>query len=129
MGKKQGQIRRRALFPALLLGLWGGYLFFRHQPLFFIPAILSLYFIAGLAVCPSILKPADALARLLTSALLWITTRILLALVFFLVITPIGLWFRLRGRDRLRLKFPAQDDSFWHRRPPDDQTPKMDKQY
>lgn len=35
----------------------------------------------------------------------WVNTRLLLGLVFFLVITPIGLLMRLAGRDPMRRRF------------------------
>lgn len=55
----------------------------------------------------------------LTRAWLWlghrlgaVNSRIILALVFFLVITPVALLFRLFGRDALRLK-RVQESSYW----------------
>lgn len=43
----------------------------------------------------------------------WINTRILLALVFFAVITPLALVFRLVGRDALALRLKTRA-SYWH---------------
>lgn len=43
-------------------------------------------------------------------ALGWVNTRVLLRLVFYLVLAPLGIAMRLAGRDALRLKFdPARD--------------------
>jgi len=36
-----------------------------------------------------------------------------LAIVFFLVITPLGVAARLLGRDRLQLRAPAHGESMW----------------
>ncbi|MCX6998938.1 MAG: hypothetical protein NT106_01355 [Candidatus Sumerlaeota bacterium] len=127
--KFQEQMKRRAVLPALILGALGGVLLLRHKPYFHIPWWFCLYLLAGIAVHPAILRPADAVARTITKALVWTTSRLFLGFVYFCIITPIGLWFRLRGRDRLLLKFPADSDSFWHRRPEEEQTPKFDKQY
>lgn len=41
-----------------------------------------------------------------------VNSRIILALVFFLVITPVALLFRLFGRDALRLK-QVKGSSYW----------------
>ena len=44
----------------------------------------------------------------------------LLAMFYFLLLTPLGLVFRLMGRDSLRRKFDSAADSYWLiRRPPD----------
>jgi hypothetical protein len=45
----------------------------------------------------------------------WTVSRLLLMAVFFLVFTPIGLVFRLAGRDPLRLRRPPRG-SRWHDR-------------
>jgi hypothetical protein len=52
----------------------------------------------------------------------WTVSHLLLALVYFGLVTPLGWSLRLLGRDSLRLKaYPAQA-SFWEARPPG-QTP------
>ncbi|MBT4936735.1 hypothetical protein HON22_02355 [Candidatus Peregrinibacteria bacterium] len=46
----------------------------------------------------------------------FINTKILLTLVFFLVITPIGLIMRLFGKDFLRKKMNKKIHSYWIQR-------------
>ena len=45
----------------------------------------------------------------------WIMTRIILAILFFFIITAIGALARLFGKDFLNLK-PDNRDSFWNMR-------------
>ena len=47
-----------------------------------------------------------------------VVSPIALGVLFFLVITPIGLLMRLTGKDPLRLKFERSDESYWIRREP-----------
>ncbi len=47
----------------------------------------------------------------------WTVSRVMLGALFFLVFTPIGLVFRLTGRDSLRLKHGA-GGSYWIKRGP-----------
>ncbi len=50
----------------------------------------------------------------------WIVSFILLATFYFLILTPLGLVFRLIGRDPLCRKFDSATDSYWLTyRPPD----------
>ena len=57
---------------------------------------------------------------LVTLPIGWIVSFILLAFFYFLLLTPLGLFFRLVGRDPLCRKFDSAADSYWiPRRPPD----------
>lgn len=58
-----------------------------------------------------------------------VVSNLLLAGMFFLVVTPLGLLLRCRGRDPLQLKPDRARKTFWHqRRHPDDPTRYL-KQY
>ena len=83
-----------------LIGVWP--LVWRHQsPRLWAVALAVLLIVPGL-VAPRILAPAYRLWMKLAEVLAWINTRILLGVVFFGVVTPIGLVMRLLGRDPLR---------------------------
>lgn len=127
--RNQVETRRRAILPAIILAALGGWMLWRRNPFFYIPSFLCVYFLAGIVIHPVILKPANMLVGGISKALLWLTTRLILIGVWFLIITPIAIWFRIRGRDRLRLKFPSGETSFWRRRPPEEQEPRLEKQY
>ena len=72
-----------------------------------IAAVLSLLS----AIAPSLLRPVYRGWMRLGEVLGWINTRIILTLVFFLVVTPIGLLMRLFGRSPME---PARrGDSYW----------------
>jgi hypothetical protein len=43
----------------------------------------------------------------------WVVSQVMLAFMFYGVITPVALFFRLRGRDLLRRAPPRNDGSFW----------------
>jgi hypothetical protein len=71
-----------------------------------IAAVLSLLS----AVAPAALRPVYRVWMRIGEALGWLNTRILLTLVFFLVVTPIGLVMRLFGRSPIAT---AKRDSYW----------------
>jgi hypothetical protein len=56
---------------------------------------------------------------LVTFPIGWVMSFILMAIFYFLIITPIGLFFRLIGRDPLCRKFDPDAGSYWqaHRKP------------
>jgi hypothetical protein len=79
----------------LLLGYWGKF------PKF-LPAALVLLLIT--MVWPNAFRPLAGLWFGLSHLLSSVVSRIILTLLFFLVVTPIGLLRRLAGADSLQLK-------------------------
>lgn len=104
------------LVGAILLAITGVSLY-RHDLAFgavhwsLLAAGLSLV-IAG-ATRPRVLAFVYKIWMALALILGFVMSHVILSLVFFLVITPIGLFFRLRGRDPLRRKMEPRQTSFW----------------
>jgi NADH:ubiquinone oxidoreductase subunit 5 (subunit L)/multisubunit Na+/H+ antiporter MnhA subunit len=65
----------------------------------------------GAAIAPSLLRPVYRGWMRVGEALGWINTRIILTLVFFLVVTPIGVLMRLFGRSPMEPK--RGGESYW----------------
>lgn len=80
-------------------------------------AIVLVYIGAPLillgAALPNILRPVYIAWMSLAVVLGAIVTRILLTLFFFLVITPVGLVFKLIGRDALTRKLDRSATTYW----------------
>ena len=76
----------------------------------YLSSILMILF--GLLV-PIIIKPIFILFSYLAFVLGWFMTRVILALLFYLVFTPIGLVIKLTGKNLLDTKFPANRKSYW----------------
>lgn len=72
-------------------------------------AIAAVLLLAA-AVAPALLRPVYRVWMRIGEALGWINTRILLTLVFFLVVAPIGLVMRLFGRSPIAT---ARKVSYW----------------
>ena len=53
-----------------------------------------------------------------------VVAPIVMALVFFLVVTPIGIFMRLMGKDLLNLKYNKNKDTYWISRDKDTTTMK-----
>ena len=56
-------------------------------------------------------------ATVLTFPLGWVTSRLLLAALYFGVFTPLGLVLRVLGRDALRLRACPKQASYWAEKP------------
>ena len=63
-------------------------------------------------ICPRLLSPLYKAWMAFGHVLGWINARIILGVVFFVVVTPIGLVMRLAGKDLLRMKM-QKSASYW----------------
>ena len=93
-----------------LLGLWP--MVWRHESPRWWAVTLAVLLIGPALVAPGILGPAYRVWMKLAEVLAWINTRILLGLVFFGVVTPIGLVMRLLGRDPMRRRLEPSTESY-----------------
>jgi hypothetical protein len=88
------------------------------------------YWVAGLGgVCglvgmawPGFVRPLYFVLMAVTLPIGWLLSNLLLRAVFYGVFSPLGLLFRLIGRDALMLRRPASD-TYW--RPHDQRTDPM----
>ena len=81
-------------------------------------------------VFPAILGPLNRLWMQLGLLLQKIVSPIILGLLFFLTITPIGLVMRMFGKDFLRLRWEPEAESYWiHRDPPGPAPESMENQF
>ena len=70
------------------------------------------------ALFPTLAKPFYWTWMGLSAVLGWVTSRVIMTVIFLVILTPLGLFFRIMGRDPLRLKkssFPKE--SFWQPHP------------
>ncbi len=89
-----------------VIGVWP--LLFRGEPYrLWAVGLGGMLILLGL-VAPSVLAPMHRGWMWIGHILGWINTRILLSLVFYGLVTPIGILFRLTGKDVMRQAF-AQD--------------------
>jgi thiol:disulfide interchange protein len=85
-----------------------------------IGAVLAVF---GLAFPRALAGPNRAWMAL-AEALSWVSVRVILGLLFFLVFTPLGAWKRVRGWDPLNRRAAADRASFWHPYSPRQADPK-----
>ena len=87
----------------LLLGVWPVVL--RREGPRFWALTAALLLLAPAAAYPRALWPAHRVWMKLGHVLGWVNTRIILGVLFYVIVTPVGLVFRLRGRDPMQRSF------------------------
>ena len=73
--------------------------------------LAGLLSVGGL-VLPALIRPIFVGLILLTFPIGWVVSHLLLGLIFYGVVTPMGLILRIRGHDPLQLKKPG-GNSVW----------------
>ena len=71
--------------------------------------------VLGFAV-PVVLKPIYWIWMIFGNILGWFMTRVILSLLYYIIITPIGLVSRLFGKSFLELKWDYSKRSYWNMR-------------
>ena len=96
-----------AIIIAVLFGVIFPYLF--DQSISIIPWSISAVLILWALIIPKSLNPIYHIWMKIGLVLGWINTRIILGAVFYLIVTPIGLFVRLIGKNPLNKPMPMTD--------------------
>jgi hypothetical protein len=91
---------------------------------------LAAVFLVVAYAAPSVLAPLNKLWLKFGLLLYMVMNPLVLGLLFFITITPIGLVMRLFGKDFLRLRLDRQASSYWiDRQPPGPPPQSMKNQF
>ena len=90
-------------------------------------AVGAVLVLAGL-LAPGVLAPLNRLWLKLGLLLHRITNPLIMVLMFYLTLAPVGLLMRAFGKDPLRLRFEPQAKSYWIQREPPGPSPESMKQ-
>ena len=99
----------------LMVGLWP--LLFGHAPRGW-ALIVSAVFALITLLAPALLALPNRLWLRLGLLLNRIVSPVVLGLMFYVVVTPIGALMRLLGKDNLRLRREQREASYWVKREP-----------
>ena len=113
-GKKD--LRSFGVTIGIILLLVAGFLFYKEKESFQIFLYIAGTFIGLGLIIPIILKPIYIAWMTFAVVLGWFMTRVILSLLFYAIITPIGLVLRIFGKDFLELKKQAVQGSYWNQR-------------
>jgi hypothetical protein len=107
-------------------GLWllffaglAGWQYFRHDNRGLALALAILAVAAGLPglVWPPAVRLLYVGSMILTFPIGWTVSRVVLAMLFYCLFAPVGLLFRVAGRDVLGLRRPEGQESYWRPKP------------
>jgi hypothetical protein len=94
----------------IIFGLLLPWLFERNFPGW--PWMVGAVLLIWAAILPKTLKPVYLVWMTLGNALGWINTRIILSIMFYLIILPVGLVMRLTGKDPMAQSITREQRSY-----------------
>lgn len=100
----------------LVLSYWQGFAKERPTVGIILAVAAVVIGIAGL-IRPSVVRPIFVGWMIVVFPIGWLVSHLILGTVYYLLFVPIGLFFRLRGRDALHLKLEPTSDSYWQVKP------------
>jgi Saxitoxin biosynthesis operon protein SxtJ len=93
-----------------VISLWPAV--FRGQHMRLWPLVIAVVMCTAALVYPPILRSVYKVWMAVGEALGWVNTRIVLGVLFYGVIVPIGMMLRLTHKDPMRLKFDPAAPSY-----------------
>ena len=113
---EKSDLRKFGITIGVILLIIAGFLFWKEKESFQILLTFGVTLcILGIAI-PFILKPIYWVWMIFATILGWIMTRVILSLLFYIIITPIGLALRLIGKQVLELRWNKSKQSYWNYR-------------
>ena len=113
---KKNDIRNFGLIIGAVLIAIVMLLFWKEKQSYHILMTVGVVLCVTSLILPVILKPFYFAWMTFAVILGWIMTRVILSLVFYGIITPIGLFSRLVGKEFLNLKLNKTENTYWNHR-------------
>ena len=109
-------LRSFGVMIGIIFLLIAGFLFYKEKESFQIFLYVAGAFIGFGLIIPIILKPIYIVWMTFAVVLGWFMTRFILSLLFYVIITPIGVVLRIFGKDFLEIKKQSVQGSYWNQR-------------
>ena len=124
----RNELRKFGFISLVAFGLLGVWLFIR-QSIFGVElspgaARIGAYLcwalaggsLAGSLTVPETLRPLYVILTAISLPIGFVVSHVLMALIFYGLLTPIGLFFRITGRDALQRRIDPSAKSYWQTR-------------
>ena len=122
-------VRAFGLLFAGLFGILTGILFWRGNAQGNYYALIGPVFLLAGLFFPGALRQVYRLWMLLAFTLGWITTRTILVLAYWIIMTPMGLLMRISGKDVLDERIDRSATSYWKKHEPVPDRRQYNKQF
>jgi hypothetical protein len=123
MGARPRQHRGFGVAAAVALAIWSVRHFIKAGEVAPAPLVAAVVLALIEIMRPGLLALPSRIWSKLLFVINFVFEPILLALIFYIVLTPIALLSRLMGKTRMHLQFDRKIDSYWEQRSPQGSIP------
>ena len=116
IGESRREVRTTWIGFAVIFAIVASVLLYKGRGSYVYFYGASAFFAAFAAFAPMALLPAYRAWAVFARALAWVNTRLLLGILFYLMITPLGLVLRALGKDPLERAPDPAADTYWAQR-------------
>ena len=109
-------LRNFGIVIGSFLLILSGFLLFKEKEAYKTLFYLAVIFPGLGIIAPLVLKPIYTIWMVFAIILGWFMTRVILTILFYIVISPIGIVARLFGKDFLSIKRNNDQPSYWNMR-------------
>ncbi|RKY31191.1 MAG: hypothetical protein DRP74_05420 [Candidatus Omnitrophota bacterium] len=106
-------LRKFAIQMGIVFLVIASLFYIKHREVILPIAILSGLFFLSASISPLLLKPLYYVWMKFTAFMGWLITSLILAVIFYLIFTPIGLLMRCLKKDPLDLKIEKSKPTYW----------------
>ena len=111
---EKSDLRKFGIIVGIVLLIIAGFFFLKEKESFqLFLTIGTVLFVTGIVI-PFTLKPIYWVWMVFSTILGWFMTRVILSLLFYVILTPIGLIARLFGKQFLGFKMDRSKQSYWN---------------
>jgi uncharacterized membrane protein YccC len=116
-------LRKFGFSVGIVVALIGAVLFYFDRASYFYFWLAALLLLIPAAVSPSVLRPLNRIWMTLAIILGWFMTRVILSILYYFVLTPIGWLAKIVGKEFLDISWKKKSESYWIKR--DKKTPEQ----
>ena len=113
---EKSDLRKFGITVGVISLIIAGFLFWKEKVLFQIVLAIGIILFAFGITIPVLLKPVYLVWMIFATILGWLMTRVILCLLFYVIVTPIGLISRLFRKQFLELRWDRSQNTYWNYR-------------
>jgi len=125
------QLRQFAALEIVFFAIVSAWLYCNSSSPQVAVAVIAVAAVVGVLgmVWPALVRPIYVAWMAIVFPIGWLVSHLLLAILFYLVISPIGVIMKLCGYDAMQRKFDRQVETYWKHRDQKDDTERYFKQF
>ena len=111
--EEKTDLRKFGVSVGIVILLISAALYFLDKDSFIYFGIIGILLLLFGIILPNLLKPLNKVWMTLAIILGWFMSRVILFILYYVIITPIGFLLKLIGKDFLHLKIDKKSQSYW----------------